>query len=482
MINIASLLDACGISYTEKQLVKLDKLVDKLLKQLRLQQFVSNETTKHDSIPYPRTKDFESKIEITPSQHCMQEFHIEPELCYNNTIIDEMPKESVIEIKEELPKDPFESLETISHSQDISDMVNEENVERNNGSILITEKTPNFKCKFCNEYLISKTKLNWHISQVHNSYSPIKEGILEENENEIKEEIANDSFASLETFNNFNRFCLRCDQTFSSKQDLVQHINNVHNNKETLKLFEDLPDHQIELIIPNQINTEVFDPNFNQTYDQVDRRFLCSICNQTFSHKGNLKKHEKKFCKSGSIEMNSEDQKIVANKDGRFLCSICNQTFSHKGNLKKHEKKFCRSGSIKMNSEDQKIVANEDGRFLCSSCNQTFSSKTNLNKHKKFSCKSGSIKMNSEDQRRVANDNGRFPCRKCNQEFKTKTIVKIHEKKSCKGKEALANKKGIFSCKYCIQTFSFGTNKLRHEKICKKRPEGVKPLSSEFQM
>ena len=90
--------------------------------------------------------------------------------------------------------------------------------------------------------------------------------------------------------------------------------------------------------------------------------------------------------------------------------------------------------------------------------------------------------MNSEDQRRVSNDNGKFPCRKCNQEFKTKTIVKIHEKKSCKGKEALANKKGIFSCKYCIQTFSFGTNKLRHEKICKKRPEGVKPLSSEFQM
>ena len=51
MINIASLLDACGISYTEKQLVKLDKLVDKLLKQLRLQQFVYNETTKHDAIP-----------------------------------------------------------------------------------------------------------------------------------------------------------------------------------------------------------------------------------------------------------------------------------------------------------------------------------------------------------------------------------------------------------------------------------------------
>ena len=442
MIHIGNLLDACGIFYTDKQLAKLDKLLHELLNKLSLQQFVSNETTKHDSIPYSRTKDFACEIEITPSEHCIQEFNVEPEPCYNNKIIDEMPKESSIEIKEEFPKDPFASLESINNSKGISDMVisdmvNEENVESNNDSIPITEKNSNSKFKYCNEDFISKSNLNWHISQVDNSYPLIKEGMPEENENEIREEFANDPFASLETINNFNRFCLRCDQTFSSKQDLVQHINNVHNNKEILKSFEDLPDHQIELQAPNQINIEVFEPSFKQTYDQID---------------------------------------------GRFLCSICNQTFSHKGNLKKHEKKFCRSGSIKMNSEDQKIVANEYGRFLCSSCNQTFSSKTNLNKHKKNSCKSGSIKMNSEDQRRVANDNGRFPCRKCNQEFKTKTIVKIHEKKSCKGKEALANKKGIFSCKYCIQTFSFGTNKLRHEKICKKRPEGVKPLSSEFQM
>ena len=205
MINIASLLDACGISYTEKQLVKLDKLVDKLLKQLRLQQFVSNETTKHDSIPYSRTKDFATKIEITPSEHCIQEFKVEPEPCYNNRIKDEMPKESAIEIKEEFPKDPFESLETINHSKDISDMVDEENVE-SNFSVPIIKTTSNFKCKFCNQDFISKIMLDWHISQLHNSSLPIEEGMLEENENEIREEFAGDPFASLETLNNYNRF------------------------------------------------------------------------------------------------------------------------------------------------------------------------------------------------------------------------------------------------------------------------------------
>ena len=224
MINIGNLLDACGISYTEWQLVKLDKLVNKFLKHLStktLQQFVSNETTKHDSIPYSITKKFASKIEIfkiTPSQHSIQDFHIEPEPCYNDAIMDEIPKGDEIELKEEFPKDPFALLET-SNSKVISDMGNEEIVESNYGRVPIPEKTPNFKCKFCNEDLISKIKLNWHISQVHNSCLPIKEGMLEENENEVREEFAIDPFASSETFNNSEGTCDTDQENYNSNDE-----------------------------------------------------------------------------------------------------------------------------------------------------------------------------------------------------------------------------------------------------------------------
>ena len=51
MINIGNLLDVCGISYTDKQLTKLDKLVKDLLKKLSLHKLDSNETTQNDSIP-----------------------------------------------------------------------------------------------------------------------------------------------------------------------------------------------------------------------------------------------------------------------------------------------------------------------------------------------------------------------------------------------------------------------------------------------
>ena len=219
MINIGNLLDACGISYTERQLVKLDKLVNKLLNQLSLQQFVSNETTKHDSIPYSRTKDFASKIEITPSQHSIQEFNIELEPCYNNTIMDEIPEENEIETKEECLKDPFASIETINNSKDFSDMEHEENVESNNSRVPIIEKTSNFKYKFCNEDLISKNKLNWHISQVHNSSPPIRKGTPKEYENEVREEFANDPFASSETINNSEGICDTIHENYNSNNE-----------------------------------------------------------------------------------------------------------------------------------------------------------------------------------------------------------------------------------------------------------------------
>ena len=231
MINIGNLLDACGISYTERQLVKLDKLVNKFLKHLStktLQQFASNETTKHDSIPYSRTKNVASKIEIfkiTPSQHCIQEFHIEPEPCYNNEIMVGIPKENEIETKEEFPKDPFASSETVKSSKDISDMVHEENVESNNSSLPITEKTSEFKCEFCNEDLISKKKLNWHISQVHSSSPPIKEGMLEENENEIRNEFDNDPFASLETFDNSEGISDTVHENYNSNNENKEPLN-----------------------------------------------------------------------------------------------------------------------------------------------------------------------------------------------------------------------------------------------------------------
>ena len=116
MIDIGNLLDACGIYYTDKQLSKLDKLVNELLKKLSLQQFDSTPHSKDKS----RNEDFVNKKELKPF-----ELDFESRSQYENTIKEEILEESAIEIKDEYPNDPFVSLETMENSEDVSDIVHE---------------------------------------------------------------------------------------------------------------------------------------------------------------------------------------------------------------------------------------------------------------------------------------------------------------------------------------------------------------------
>ena len=125
MIDIANLLDACGISYTDKQLAKLDKLVNELWKKLCLQEFDSNETKQqHDSISdsedKSRNEGFDEETKLEPIQTAIYEIDFEPEPHCNNIVKAEILGESVIEIKEE-----FASLDSLENSEDVSDILHE---------------------------------------------------------------------------------------------------------------------------------------------------------------------------------------------------------------------------------------------------------------------------------------------------------------------------------------------------------------------
>ena len=102
--------------------------------------------------------------------------------------------------------------------------------------------------------------------------------------------------------------------------------------------------------------------------------------------------------------------------------------------MKKHERKFCKSGRIKINSEDQKRVADKDGRFPCRKCNQTFKTKPIVKVHEKKSCKGEEALANKKG--RLANENEIFQCKHCTQTFKSKCNVKRHETKSCKNRRS----------------------------------------------
>ena len=254
MINIENLLDACGISYTEKQLSKLDKLVNELLKKVSLHKFDSNETTQHDSIPDSedrlRNEDFASETELKPFQHYIQEFDFESEPHYNHIIKEEILEESSIEIKEELPNDPFANLATFNSSEGISDNVHEnQNLNLDNResrkNILITT----FECYICEKKFSRKDELKRHTDSVHKKKKPHQ--------------------------------CPICYKTFSQKCEIKQHTDSVHEKKKPHKC-------------------SICDKTFARKYElkshteivhEKKKPYMCSFCDFKCSKKGNLKQH-----------------------------------------------------------------------------------------------------------------------------------------------------------------------------------------------
>lgn len=153
MINVGNLLDACGISYTDKQLVKLDKLIDELLKKLSLQQF---DQTKQKNGSTLNSEDKSREQDWT-------EFKSEPN--YDNTIKEEIQEESAIEIRKEFPIDPFASLDTFNNSEDVREIASE-NYNHNPEN---TDNTDNFsikrnKCLICHKKFYER--LNWRDTQI----------------------------------------------------------------------------------------------------------------------------------------------------------------------------------------------------------------------------------------------------------------------------------------------------------------------------
>ena len=57
MINIGLLLDACGISYTENQLLKLENLLNSIVEQYTANEITSNQTSKFQELGINQPKD-----------------------------------------------------------------------------------------------------------------------------------------------------------------------------------------------------------------------------------------------------------------------------------------------------------------------------------------------------------------------------------------------------------------------------------------
>ena len=317
MINIGNLLDACGISYTDKQLAKLDKLVNELLQKLSLQQFACDKTLQCDSIPVSldksRNENFVNRTVLKP----FQEFDIKPEPHSSTTIMEEIVEDSMIEIcqtcglefgnkavlkihnslvhpeKNKIDQnsdlggdDPFASLHTFDNSNHVSDSV-QENYNRNKNNakhdVEIIKKIPTIleeteiQMQEPDAHCEESAKLNMDTS-VHEKKKPFK--------------------------------CDICDYNFSGKGNLKRHTDSVHEGKKPFKC--DICDYSCSA--KGTLTTHV------SSVHEGKKSFKCDVCGYRCSRNGNLAPH---------VSSVHEGKKP-------FKCDICDYSCSQKGTLTKH--------------------------------------------------------------------------------------------------------------------------------------------------
>ena len=418
MINIGNLLDVCGIYYTDKQLSKLDKLVNELLKKLRLQQFNSTPDFKDKS----RNEDFANKKEQLPFQYCIQEFDLESRSQYENPIKEEILEESAIEIKKEFPNDPFVSFKTKENSEDVSDIVHEnyetgEIIEGIYTCVQIKEETVEIE---------EERQINFHgqedfkdknnpldIFESDLDYIPKKTKSKKSNMKSTKakkdrlHECSKCEYSSTRISHLKDHItavhelkkphkCPSCDVRFSTNYGLKRHIASVHKGKKPFKC--DSCD--FSSVQKSKLRDHI------EFVHEGKRPYQCSICEKSFPKKLTLLNHISSvhernkpnkcdICDSSFVESRDLKNHIVRFHEGKnpYMCHTCDIGFSRKTSLTRHigsvhegKKPYqcnsCEAQFFNMNLlKKHSLSLHEIESHKCEFCNEVFLQKGHRNRH-----------------------------------------------------------------------------------------------------
>ena len=399
MIDIGNLLDACGIYYTDKQLSKLDKLVNELLKKLSLQQFDSTPHSKDKS----RNEDFVNKKDLKPF-----ELDFESRSQYENTIKEEILEESAIEIKNEFSNDPFVSFQTIGNSEDVSDIVHE-NCET--GEII------DYTCVQIKEETAEteqEMQINFHdqedIFESDLDYIPKKMKSNMKNTQAKKDKLYECSMCEYSSTRISHlkdhitgvherkkpHKCSYCDVSFSTNYGLKRHISSVHEGKKPFKCDTcDFSSAQ-----KSKLRDHI------EYVHEGKRPYQCSICEKSFPKQLTLFKHVSSvhernkpnkcdICDASFVERRDLKNHIIQVHEGTnpYMCNTCDIGFSRKTSLTRHiasihegkepyqcsccEAQFFNKNQLKNHS----ISVHENESYKCEFCNEVFLQKGHLNRH-----------------------------------------------------------------------------------------------------
>ncbi|XP_055371564.1 uncharacterized protein LOC129605684 [Condylostylus longicornis] len=258
---------------------------------------------------------------------------------------------------------------------------------------------------------------------------------------------------------NINRthICIKCDKDFSTKTNLMRHMQthdgikpfqcNICGNGFTQNgsLKSHMLIHTGER--PHQCNvcgrgfTQAKSLIFHMRRHTGEKPFSCSICGLSFRQKDGLKRHEQ--IKHANIPPENH------------TCTICNRTLHSRYSLQLHMRKH-------------NLNQSESRTLECSECDKKFQSRFSLSEHqrthtgeKPFKCegcdKEFSRKTSLLTHLKTHQEENHFKCELCSKEFFSLKEYEIH----ATNHESSSSSK-IFQCGKCFKSFSIKRNLLQH--------------------
>lgn len=311
-----------------------------------------------------------------------------------------------------------------------------------------------FTCRVCSHVCKSILEMLNHKQSHHTPSSQCHHCNLDcKNDQSVKEHL------KLHTKQKWH-FCSICNEGFSMKSSLQEHLRLTHDNMDDSLNADDEED---SIPLTSWQNQTPSDPKtvLGTTSDQ--KLYSCRYCMQKFSEKSAYRDH------------------VKLSHPKNFQCDICSRSYVRRCELKLHEKHHCEERnficqycdkSFKRQAHLDCHILSHTGekKFVCKHCGKSFKAKRTLIGHEmkhsgnqpfqckdcgiKFTLKSSLLKHEASHQ----TEGVRHPCPKCDKDFSSKVTLAIHDK-------AVHLKIKQYVCETCGTAFAYQSHLRKHQMV-----------------
>lgn len=270
--------------------------------------------------------------------------------------------------------------------------------------------------------------------------------------------------------------CPYCDAAFASRSNLLRHQRDVckkyqeeHGTELTLtNAFQDLPvedDTSHDETVLEADTTPIIKPEKKpkppKPKEVVKRKklspikpapnepanFVCSYCRKGFALRDTLIEHQR-ACN-------------VRKQHKQVKCQFCGMMISNRGNLRKHQKVYCKQAPREEEQEtvpEPKLKKPKGPKSLKKYQLKVKKEKQERSDSAAISPKPQPVRSQSRAGLVVGKHHNKIPCPHCDKTFQNNRQLRNH------GRVCLKSRK-MYKCKYCPAAFTLMSNMYRHIKL-----------------